>query len=70
MTFAESGLSRTYLALSDHPLVPVRRALDPVLRRVSFQREQTDDRIATSAQTIDTRIGRELDCLPDAEFVL
>jgi hypothetical protein len=68
--FRPSGLSGAYLALSDHPLVPVCRALDPVLRRVSFKREQTDDRIAAAAQAIDARVGREFHCLPDAEFVL
>ena len=37
----------------------VRRTLDPVLRRVSFEREQSDDRIAAFAQTIDTRVVLE-----------
>jgi hypothetical protein len=50
--------------------VSVGRVFDPILRRASLEREQSDDRVTASARPVDARIGKEFDRLTYAEFVL
>jgi hypothetical protein len=50
--------------------MPVGGVFEPILRGTFREREQTDDRVAASACSVDPRIREEFDRLADAEFML
>ena len=62
-------LPRAQLTLSHQPLLPIQRAFDSILRGISLERKQTNNRIAASTGAIDPRIGEEFHRLPYAEFM-
>ena len=64
-----SELARAQLALAHQPFLPIQRAFNSVLRCISLERKQTNNRIAASTGAIDPRIGEEFHRLPYAEFM-
>lgn len=57
------------LTLTHQPFLPIHRAFNSVLRRISLEREQTNNRITASTGAIDPRIREELHRLAYAEFM-
>jgi hypothetical protein len=67
--FRTAELSRTKLAFADHPLVSVHIVFDPILRTISFSKEQTDNFVAAFGRLVDAPVGKKFHCLANAVFV-
>jgi hypothetical protein len=63
-------LSRTELAFTDHPLVPVHLMLDTVTRRIAFAEKQANYFEPALGRMLDTALREKLHRLADAVFVL
>jgi hypothetical protein len=63
-------LSRTKLAFTDHPLVPVHLVSDPISRSIVLSEEQMKDFIVASSRMIDAQVWEKFHRLADAVFVL
>ena len=57
------------LVLPDDALVPVRLALDPVLKYATRLRELSNNLVATLSFAISTKTGRKVQGLPNGKFM-